>query len=244
MQLLSATWGIPATVVGTLSTTRSGGVSLPPFASLNLGLHVGDNTQQVLQNRAKLTAHLPQPAVWLNQTHSVDVVIVDQQLDCTRVHDGDALYTRLACQPLAIMTADCLPILLASNNGKEVAAIHGGWRGLLNGIVKNTVNCFSAPPTAIEAWLGPAIGAKKFVVGAEVYQQFVTQNPIFAAAFTRHSEQKYLADIYQLARLLLRQCGVKHISGGEHCTVSQPATFFSYRRDGQTGRMATVIWRK
>ncbi|WMS95382.1 peptidoglycan editing factor PgeF [Pseudoalteromonas sp. HL-AS2] len=243
MQFLSAAWQVPITGVSTLSTTRVGGVSEAPFKSLNLGLHVGDNKQQVLKNRALLDKHLPNSAVWIDQVHSGDVLIVDGLFKFNAHHQGDALYTQLVAQPLAIMTADCLPILLASNDGKEVAAIHAGWRGLEQSVIKNTLNCFNAKKSEISAWLGPAIGPDKFEVGSEVFALFNAQNPLFAKAFKACANQKYLADIYHLARIQLRQLGVINITGGEHCTVSQTEQFFSYRRDGQTGRMASLIWR-
>jgi YfiH family protein len=243
MQLLSATWQNLHSV-GTLSTTCEGGVSEGPFKSLNLGLHVGDNPQNVLKNRSLLNTFIPKQAVWINQVHSADVLTVDESFDYTATHTGDALYTKLSNQPIAIMTADCLPILLASNDGKEVAAIHGGWRGLEQGVIENTVNCFNAKCEYINAWLGPAIGPSQFEVGADVFELFKAKSPLFEVAFKPQANQKFLADIYAIARILLNQLGIKNITGGEYCTVSQHQLFFSYRRDGQTGRMGTLIWRK
>ncbi|WP_374991026.1 peptidoglycan editing factor PgeF [Pseudoalteromonas haloplanktis] len=242
MAMLTPTWNAPANI-GALSTTRTGGSSVAPFASLNLGLHVGDDEQAVLANRDHLAQYLPQPPVWLNQVHSADVVVVDARFTAELIN-ADALYTQLQNRPLAIMTADCLPVLLTSTCGTEVAAIHGGWRGLNLGIIANTLAHFNAPAEQVIAWLGPAIGAQKFEVGAEVKMAFCEQSLTHAAAFTVLSNGKYLADIYAIARHQLNQLGVKHISGGEYCTVSQPEQFFSYRRDGQTGRMASLIWRK
>ena len=243
MSGLSATWQ-PIQGVGTLSTTRDGGVSKPPFDSLNLGLHVGDNRQDVIKNRAHVNTHLPNPAVWLNQVHSTDVIRVDEAFDANQTLTGDALYTPLSNQPLAIMTADCLPILLTSSDGQEVAAIHAGWRGLVQGIINNTVSCFKHEPANLHAWLGPAIGANRFEVGQEVVAIFTANNPALHDAFKLQNSEKYLADIYHIARILLNQRGVVNISGGEYCTFSQNNQFFSYRRDGQTGRMASLIWRK
>lgn len=243
MSGLSATWQ-PIQGVGTLSTTRDGGVSKPPFDSLNLGLHVGDNRQDVIKNRAHVNTHLPNPAVWLNQVHSTDVIRVDEAFDANQTLTGDALYTQLSNQPLAIMTADCLPILLTSSDGQEVAAIHAGWRGLVQGIINNTVSCFKHEPANLHAWLGPAIGANRFEVGQEVVAIFTANNPALHDAFKLQNSEKYLADIYHIARILLNQRGVVNISGGEYCTFSQNNQFFSYRRDGQTGRMASLIWRK
>ncbi|WP_350607088.1 peptidoglycan editing factor PgeF [Pseudoalteromonas sp. MER144-MNA-CIBAN-0113] len=243
MSGLSATWQ-PIQGVGTLSTTRDGGVSKPPFDSLNLGLHVGDNSQDVLTNRAHVNSYIPNPAVWLNQVHSADVILVDEAFDANHILTGDALYTQLRNQPLAIMTADCLPILLTSSDGQEVAAIHAGWRGLVQGIINNTVSCFKHEPANLHAWLGPAIGANQFQVGQEVVELFTANNPLMHSAFKAQNNEKYLADIYLIATILLNQQGVINISGGEYCTVSQANLFFSYRRDGQTGRMASLIWRK
>ncbi|TMP70320.1 peptidoglycan editing factor PgeF [Pseudoalteromonas sp. S1609] len=243
MSGLSATWQ-SIQGVGTLSTTRDGGVSKPPFDSLNLGLHVGDNNQDVLTNRAHVNSYISNPAVWLNQVHSADVIRVDEGFDFNQTLTGDALYTQLYNQPLAIMTADCLPILLTSSDGQEVAAIHAGWRGLVQGIINNTVSCFKHEPANLHAWLGPAIGADQFEVGQEVVATFTANNPALHDAFKRQNNDKYLADIYYIARILLNQRGVVNISGGEYCTFSQKNQFFSYRRDGQTGRMASLIWRK
>lgn len=243
MAFLSAPWP-NLTSVGTLSTTREGGVSKPPFNSLNLGLHVDDDPEHVLKNRALVEQSLPKQALWLNQVHSADVLCVDADFNFQTLHSADALYTKVKNQPLAIMSADCLPILFASHDGHEVAAVHGGWRGLEKGIIKNTLACFSAPSKQVYAWLGPAIGAEKFEVGAEVAALFIVKSPLFKKAFKLQSNNKYLCDIYQIARIELEQLGVINISGGNYCTVSQPSLFFSYRREGKTGRMASLIWRK
>lgn len=243
MAFLSAPWP-NLTSVGTLSTTREGGVSRPPFNSLNLGLHVDDNKEDVLKNRAVVEQSLPNRAVWLNQVHSADVLSVDTDFNFQTLHSADALYTQLKNQPLAIMSADCLPILLASQDGHEVAAIHGGWRGLEKGIIKNTLACFNAPSKQVYAWLGPAIGAEKFEVGAEVAARFIAKSPLFKEAFKLQGNNKYLCDIYLIARIELEQLGVTKVSGGDNCTVSQSSLFFSYRREGKTGRMASLIWRK
>ncbi len=241
--MLYPNWTAP-TNVGALSTTRQGGVSHAPFMSLNLGLHVGDDQQAVLTNRALLAAQLPKATVWLNQIHSSEVVVVDEYFDPQANYDADALYTRLKNQPLAIMTADCLPVLLTSESGDEVAAIHGGWRGLHAGIIANTLRHFSSPAEQIIAWLGPAIGAAKFEVGSEVKALFCEQSASHHTAFVAQADGKYLADIYLLATTQLINLGIRNISGGEYCTVSNSEQFFSYRRDGQTGRMASLIWRK
>ncbi|MEZ7277509.1 peptidoglycan editing factor PgeF [Pseudoalteromonas sp. 68 DY56-GL68] len=239
--MITPAWTAPKTI-SALSTTRKGGVSVAPFDSFNVGLHVGDDEQAVLANRELLTNQLPNPAVWLNQIHSSDVVVIDERSDLNQVRSADALYTRLAKQPLAIMTADCLPVLLSSTSGDEIAAIHGGWRGLAQGILANTLTHFKALPNDIIAWFGPAIGPSEFEVGQEVKACFCELNANHQHAFTPRGD-KYLADIYLLARQQLMQLGVVNIFGGEHCTVSDKSQFFSYRRDGETGRMASLIWR-
>ncbi|UJX26630.1 peptidoglycan editing factor PgeF [Pseudoalteromonas sp. CF6-2] len=239
--MITPAWTAPITI-SALSTTRKGGVSVAPFDSFNVGLHVGDDEQAVLANRELLTNQLPNPAVWLNQIHSSDVVVIDEDSDLNQVRSADALYTRVAKQPLAIMTADCLPVLLCSTTGDEIAAVHGGWRGLAQGILANTIAHFKAKPSDIIAWFGPAIGPSEFEVGQEVKACFCELNANHQHAFTPRGD-KYLADIYLLARQQLAQLGVVNIFGGEHCTVSDKSQFFSYRRDGETGRMASLIWR-
>lgn len=241
--MITPTWPAPINI-GALSTTRKGGYSEAPFSSFNLGLHVGDDEQKVLANRELLASHLPTKPVWLNQVHSSDVVIVDEQFDHSKLVDADALFTRLPEQPLAIMTADCLPILLTTECGSEVAAIHGGWRGLYAGIIANTIALFTTPSEKIVAWLGPAIGAQNFEVGEEVKAAFCQLSAQYQHAFQAQANGKYLADIYAIAHVQLNHLGILKISGGEYCTVHQQAQFFSYRRDGKTGRMATLIWRK
>ena len=239
--MITPAWTAPKTI-SALSTTRKGGVSVAPFDSFNVGLHVGDDEQAVLANRELLTNQLPNPAVWLNQIHSSDVVVIDEDSDLNQVRSADALYTRVAKQPLAIMTADCLPVLLCSTTGDEIAAVHGGWRGLAQGILANTIAHFKAKPSDIIAWFGPAIGPSEFEVGQEVKACFCELNANHQHAFTPRGD-KYLADIYLLARQQLAQLGVVNIFGGEYCTVSDKSQFFSYRRDGETGRMASLIWR-
>ncbi|MEJ6473354.1 peptidoglycan editing factor PgeF [Pseudoalteromonas piscicida] len=238
MQL--AQWPL-SQLVGTLSTTREGGVSLPPFDSLNLAFHVGDNAEHVAENRRILHGYVANPIVWLEQVHGAEVVVVDEQFEVAQVHQADALYTRQRQAPLAIMTADCLPILLASKNGEEVAAIHGGWKPLAAGIIAKTLAKFQCAPEEICAWFGPAIGPDAFEVGEDVVQAFGAQR---STAFTATKAGKYLGNIFALAEALLAEQGVTDCYGEKHCTVSMPEHYFSYRRDKTTGRMATLIWRK
>ncbi|MCF7969948.1 MAG: peptidoglycan editing factor PgeF [Methylococcaceae bacterium] len=221
------------------TTLRTGGFSRAKFNSLNPADHVQDNLEDVLKNRQQIKQMLALPSepVWLQQTHSVDVMCADQY---NQVLVADASYTHKKNIVCTVLTADCLPLLLCDARGTTVAAIHGGWRGLLNGIVENAVA--KMPDTELLVWLGPAIGPQCFEVGQDVYAAFVNKSGQFAGAFTPQSGDKYLADIYQIARILLNNAGVQKIYGGQFCTVSEIERFFSYRRDGQTGRMATLIW--
>lgn len=238
--LIFPDWPQPKNV-SSCSTTRAGGVSLPPFDSLNLGDHVDDRPEAVSENRQRLVelAQLPQQPVWLEQVHGTHVLHLDGGEPKNK--QADAVYSNQAGQVCAIMTADCLPVLFCNQAGTEVAAAHAGWRGLCNGVLENTVRQFISPANEIMAWLGPAIGAKKFEVGAEVRQAFINQSPDLASAFIPHNG-KYLADIYLLARKKLNAIGINAIYGGDFCTVSDENRFFSYRREGKTGRMASLIW--
>lgn len=223
------------------STTRSGGVSPVPFDSFNLGLHVGDANQSVENNRARLMtlAALPAEPLWLEQVHGTGVIHADNW------HPGieaDAVYADKADQVCAIMTADCLPVLFTNRKGTAVAAAHAGWRGLLNGVIENTLGHFHQDGGEILAWLGPAIGPTQFEVGTEVFAAFTDKDSEAATAFTPTDQAHYLADIYLLARQRLAACGVTAVFGGDNCTFSDKARFFSYRRDGVTGRMASLIW--
>jgi len=221
------------------TTLRTGGFSQAEFSSLNPAEHVQDNPEDVLKNRRQIKQMLALPSVpvWLQQTHSVDVICADQ---ADQAFVGDASYTRKKNIVCTVLTADCLPLLLCDLQGSTVAAIHGGWRGLLNGIVENAVA--KMPDTELLAWLGPAIGSQCFEVGQDVYDLFVNKSRQFSCAFTQQSGDKYLADIYHIARIILNGAGVQKIYGGQFCTVTETEHFFSYRRDGRTGRMATLIW--
>ncbi|MGO2305924.1 MAG: purine nucleoside phosphorylase YfiH [Providencia sp.] len=238
--LIFPDWPQPKNIAS-CSTTRIGGVSLPPFDSLNLGCHVDDDPKAVSENRCRLIslAQLPQQPLWLEQVHGTTVLHLDNGI--IKSKQADAVYTNTVEQVCAIMTADCLPVLFCNKNGTEVAAAHAGWRGLCNGVLENTVAKFSCPPDEIMAWLGPAIGPEKFEVGAEVRDAFLNQSSEFSLAFTSHGD-KYLADIYLLARKKLQAVGIISIYGGSFCTVTEENRFFSYRREGKTGRMASLIW--
>jgi YfiH family protein len=232
-------WPAPARVKA-LTTTRTGGVSKAPYDTLNLGTHVGDDPSRVADNRGILRQALPGEPRWLNQVHGttvVDAAVGDG------VPDADAAFTRESCRVCVVMTADCLPVLLCDRAGTVVAAAHAGWRGLFDGVIEATVAAMGVPPGQLLAWLGPAIGPDAFEVGGEVRAAFMGHNPAAEAAFRPSPNQhKWLANIYLLARQRLVRAGVTGIHGGDACTVSDPARFFSYRRDGVTGRMASLIW--
>ncbi|QDP03005.1 peptidoglycan editing factor PgeF [Thalassotalea sp. PS06] len=222
------------------STTRTGGYSQSPFDSLNLGGHVGDDRESVEKNRQLLSEkYFGDPVQWLNQIHGDEVVELTAYSQSPLT--GDAVYTRLQNQPIAILTADCLPILLASENGDEIAAIHAGWRPLAAGIVDKTLDKFDGAPEHIHAWLGPCIGNQKFEVGAEVRKAFLQVSRENDTCFSAVAEGKFLADLPQLAINNLQRLGIHRIARSPYCTVSNPQSFFSYRRDGKTGRMASVI---
>jgi YfiH family protein len=247
-QLLN--WSLPAGVHA-CCTTRVGGVSLPPFESWNLGDHVGDDPLAVTTNRQRLQSQLGRAhAVFLQQVHGIDVVALDAKTPDGTVADAClTMHSNVAC---TVMVADCLPILLTDIQGRVVAAAHAGWRGLVCGVVESTLRAMSqhsgVKPSDVQVWLGPCIGPTAFEVGAEVREAFMAQDATCDAFFTPHSQRdgKWLANLSQLARLRLRAQGVTSISGNDGgqawCTVAQASDFFSYRRDGVTGRFAACIW--
>lgn len=236
--LIIPDWPAPANVRA-LQTTRAGGISAPPYAALNLGLHVGDQALSVVHNRQRLAHFVPTEPLWLDQVHGTTVVDAGAT-GCQP--QADATYARTAQTVCAVMTADCLPVLLCDCSGTVVAAAHAGWRGLLDGVLEATIDAMQAAPDMLMAWLGPAIGSQAFMVGDEVRAAFVAHDAEANAAFQAQPDGKWLADIYALARLRLQRQGITAIYGGGFCTFSDTARFFSYRRDGVTGRMATMIW--
>jgi hypothetical protein len=225
--------------VRSLQTLRTGGCSPAPWASFNLGDHVGDDASRVIANRSALRDLLPGEPLWLQQVHGL--AVLDAASPGTS-READASFAREPGRVCAVMTADCLPVLFCDRAGTVVAAAHAGWRGLLAGVLSATMHRMAVPPGALMAWLGPAIGPQAFEVGDEVRAAFVARDALAADAFSPHGTGKWLADIYQLARQRLQAAGVRSISGGEWCTVSDATRFFSYRRDGVTGRMASLIW--
>lgn len=232
-------WPAPATVRACV-TTR-GAVGPMPYGGFNLALHVGDEPERVLRNRAELLAATGVEPLWLDQVHGVDVV------DAGKVHvtapRADAAVCRVPGRACLVMTADCLPLLLCDRAGTVVAAAHAGWRGLAAGVIERTVACMGVPPSEILAWLGPAIGPGAFEVGAEVVEAFSAQDANALCAFRPGVAQgKWLADLFLLARQRLARLGVESVGGEEVCTYSNTDRFYSYRRDGTTGRFASLVW--
>ena len=243
MQFITPNWAAPKNVKA-LTTTRLGGVSEGCFASMNLGDHVADNPEHVTHNREQLlqALSLTPPAQWLKQVHSTTVIKAKADNQCP---EADACWSDEAGLACIVMTADCLPVFFCNAQGTQIAVAHAGWRGLLDGILESTLAAFS-DPEQVHCWLGPAIGPNAFEVGAEVREAFVEKNSQAAAAFKPVVDKphKYFADLYALARLRLALAGVPvtQISACDLCTYSDEERFFSYRRDGQTGRMASLIW--
>lgn len=225
-------------------TTRTGGVSQAPFDRLNLGDHVGDNPADVARNRQILAEfyRLSSP-VYLTQTHSTRVLRLP--LADGACLDADAVYTNQPNQVCLVMTADCLPAIFCNRDGSEIAAAHAGWRGLCDGVLEATVAEFACEPSEIQVWLGAAIGPNAFQVGQDVVEQFAAVDEQARQAFVPDpaADGKFLGNLYQIARQRLNKLGITQISGGDYCTYTDAENFFSYRRDKQTGRMATLIWR-
>ncbi|MEI8117959.1 MAG: peptidoglycan editing factor PgeF [Methylophilaceae bacterium] len=234
-------WPAPANVKA-LQTTRVGGVSVWPYASLNLGAHVGDNHVFVEHNRQLLAPYLPSSPVWINQVHGIEVINASSSRG---LQDADASYSTLANVVCATMTADCLPVLLCDTKGTVVAAVHAGWRGLCDGVIEAAVHEMAVPASEVLAWLGPAIGPQSFEVGDDVRTQFIAVDPRASHAFKSHAD-KWLCDLYLLAKQRLQSVGVSQIYGAtintEFCTYSEGERFYSFRRDNVTGRMASLIW--
>ena len=231
-------WPAPSRVHA-LITTRLGGVSLGPYAGFNLGLGVGDDPGAVAANRAILRRSLPAEPLWLRQVHGVTVVDAATAAPLT---SADASFARRAGVVCAVQVADCLPVLLCDRGGTVVAAAHAGWRGLCRGVIEQTVATMRAKAGDVVAFLGPAIGPGSFEVGPEVRAAFVERDPRAGECFAPGTGDRCFADLYSLARQRLSALGVTEIHGGGYCTLRDPERFFSYRRDGVTGRMAALIW--
>ncbi|MDR0702731.1 MAG: peptidoglycan editing factor PgeF [Azoarcus sp.] len=234
-------WPAPP-AVRALVTTRLGGHSKAPYDSLNLGAHVGDDPAAVAANRALLRRHLPAEPYWLEQVHGTAVALADGGARRAPPR-ADAAVARAPGAVCAVMTADCLPVLFCDRDGAAVAAAHAGWRGLAAGVLEAAIAAMAMPPARIIAWLGPAIGPAAFEVGDDVRDAFLALDPGACAAFAaRETSGKWLADLYALARRRLTRAGVSRIYGGGRCTSTETARFYSYRRDGATGRFASLVW--
>jgi YfiH family protein len=244
---IAPVWDAPPNVHA-LSTSRNGGVSVGARASLDLGAAIPAQDVQhsaVLENRRRLAQFLPAAPVWISQVHAVDVALVDRANLASVLSSpptADALVTRAPGIVLGVRTADCLPVLFADRAGTVVGAAHAGWRGLAAGILEATLRAMQAPPRDIVAWFGPAIGPQRFEVGRDVFAAFCGPDPDAATYFAPHRDGKWLADLYGLARHRLGRAGIGAVAGGNHCTMSEAGRFFSWRRDKDTGRMATLIW--
>ncbi len=237
--LIHPDWPAPANVKA-LQTTRLGGISAAPYDALNLGLHVGDDPVRVNRNRQLLSPLLPSEPVWMEQVHGIEVANADAAA-CRVVADASiACHKGSVC---VVMTADCLPVLLCDEGGTVVGAVHAGWKGLAAGVIEATIKEMGVAPHKLLAWLGPAIGPEAFEVGEDVRAAFMEHDAKAAEAFkSRGMQGKYHADIYFLARQRLAALGITRVYGGTFCTYHQQDRFFSYRRDGVTGRMGTFIW--
>ena len=229
-------WPVPPTVRA-LCTTRSGGYSGGPWSSMNLGAHCGDDPVSVQQNRELLAALLPADPLWLRQVHGATAV--QHESSVAEEPEADGVVAFGVNQVCAVLTADCLPVLFSNRNGTKVAAAHAGWRGLARGILEATLNAMGEPPDRVIAWLGPAIGPDHYEVGQDVFDAF----PVHASGCFRQQGDRWLMNLPELAREQLAAAGLQSIHGGGYCTFSEHERFFSYRRDGATGRMACMVWR-
>jgi len=236
---LWADWPIPKHVrAGT--SLRNGGISQPPYNELNLGLHVGDDQKKVLYNRETLSQYLKlrsQP-VWLDQEHSTNIISLD---DHTKEAPADGSYTTTKNNTCTIMTADCVPILFCNAAGTKVAAIHAGWKGICNGIIENAVNLFSNPDTVF-VWIGPCISGKYYEVGKDVYEKCLEHDMTLESAFTQRNQDHWLCELAEIVKIILKKSEVGLIYECGLCTYKMDKLFYSYRREGVTGRTASMIW--
>jgi hypothetical protein len=244
MSLLEFDWRLPAGVHAAF-TTRVGGVSSAPWDSFNLAIHVGDDPVRVAANRARLRELLALPAepAWLNQVHGVEVKNIDGAPFSPVPFAADAAVASRAGAACVVMVADCLPVLLCSRDGQRVGAAHAGWRGLVEGVLENTVAAMGVPGDELSAWLGPAISQDHFEVGDEVREAFVKSDRAAVSRFRMNARGRWQADLVGLARLRLASVGVTDVSGGSWCTFADRERFYSHRRDKKGGRMAALIWR-
>lgn len=240
---IAAEWIVPDWPVSgrvrALITTRHGGASCGAYAGFNLGERVGDDAHAVASNRRFLRRLLPEEPIWIRQVHGARVIEAEPG---SLGEEADAAVARVPARVCAVLTADCVPVLLADAGGAVVGIAHAGWRGLAAGVIENVVRAMAVAPESLIAYLGPAIGAGAYEVGRDVYDAFVAADPGAAAAFASRGAGKFLADLNLLARQRLMRLRVGSIHGGTLCTYSDPERFYSYRRDGATGRMASLVW--
>ncbi len=243
MTLLTHEWIVPDWPAGAgvraFVTTRAGGFSLGPYASFNLGTRVGDDPAAVERNRELLRSVLPAHPLWLHQVHGADVVDAAAANALSRADGAVARTRRTVC---AVLTADCLPVLLAARDGSAVGIAHAGWRGLAAGVIEATVARMGVARGAVLAWLGPGIGPGAYEVGRDVYAALVAGSPSAASAFAPRGDGKFLVNLYELARQRLAASGVTAVTGGGFCTYTDAERFYSYRRDRTTGRFASLVW--
>lgn len=241
-QFIAADWPVPGNIIAG-TTQRFGGVSQGSYTDFNLGAYVADEADAVAANRLRLgnLLDLPGHPAWLRQVHGVNVVAAPF---ADAEPEADASIAVLSGTVCAVLTADCLPVLFSARDGSAVAAAHAGWRGLCAGVLEATVSAFSCDPGDLYAWLGPAISQVAFEVGNEVRERFLRHDPMAASAFAPNSAGRWQADLCRLARQRLGNAGVTNVFGGNRCTFTEKDTFFSYRRDGQCGRMASLIYRR
>ncbi|PJK13756.1 multi-copper polyphenol oxidoreductase [Lysobacteraceae bacterium NML120232] len=241
---ICANWPAPPGVMA-ITTTRAGaGISQPPFAAFNMGSRSGDAAEAVAENRRQLQQMLALPGAphWLHQVHGVQVARISEA--ASNEPEADAAVTAVRGQVLAILTADCLPVVWVARDGGEIGAAHAGWRGLAAGVLEATIAAMQTAPHNLLAWLGPAAGAQRYEIGAEVRDAFIRHDHAAAACFSATAPGHWNVDLYALARQRLIAAGMRAeaIYGGEHCTIGETEKFYSYRRDGRTGRMATLVW--
>jgi len=241
MRPIRPDWPAPAGV-GALMTTRAGGCSAGPYASLNMGERCGDDPGAVEENRRRLEALLPAAPVWLRQMHGAQVANADAARRSAIEPEADAAVARLPGTVCAVQVADCMPVLLADERATVVGAAHAGWRGLRAGVIEATLDAMRIAPERMLAWLGPAIGPRAYEVGDEVRQAFLESDSAAASAFRAARPDHWWLDLYAVARQRLAARGIERVYGGDFCTHADAARFFSYRRDRVTGRMAALIW--
>jgi purine-nucleoside/S-methyl-5'-thioadenosine phosphorylase / adenosine deaminase len=246
--MLRPDWEAPPGVRAAF-TLRTGGVSAAPYDSLNVGTHVGDEPAAVAENRRRVRAQsgLPAEPTWLQQVHGVEVLDLDAHARAAAgaladPPSADAAVTRAPGRVCVIQVADCMPVLFAARDGSAVGAAHAGWRGLAGGVLEATVRKLGVAPSEVLAWLGPAISQPNFEVGDDVRDAFMSHDPAAESAFVANARGRWQCDLYALARRRLAALGVRDVAGGGWCTFADATRFFSYRRDGQCGRMAALIW--